>query len=222
MKIARISIPAKGYEIPAIEISPEAARGSVAVIHGYGGNKEEMLGLAWRIAEAGFRAVSIDLAGHGEHPLPFSVGITGDVGAAIAFCAKRGPAAAVGHSLGGRLALLSGADCAIGISPALARQSGEQTKNIIMSFRGHRVRTEKPDLLFDILGELPPWNLQMPARAAVFGSRDVPEIITECRAAKEKGADVVELDQSMHGDIFNQEKCLEAVTDTLKDRVSKL
>ena len=222
MTIERIVIPSKGHMIPAVELTPESPRGSVVVIHGYGGNKEEMLGLAWRIAEAGFRAVSIDLGGHGEHPLPFGAGITDDVDAALVFCAGKGPVAAVGHSLGGRLALLSGADGAIGISPALARQTGEQTKNIILTFRGHRVRTPKADLLFDILGDLPAWDASAdPERAAVFGSRDVPEIIAECRSAKEKGADVVELEQSMHGDIFNQETCFEAVTARLGEWFAK-
>ena len=81
------------------------------------------------------------------------------------------------------------------------------------------MRTPKTDLLFDILEELSGWDPSAePKRAAVFGSRDVPEIIAECRKAKEKGADVVELEMSMHGDIFNQESCFEAVTARLRER----
>ena len=222
MQIERIQIHGEGLDGPAIMVTPENFRASAAVIHGYGGNKEEMLGLAWRIAEAGFRAVSIDLRGHGEHPLPLDGDIMTDVEAALTFLRSFGPVAAVGHSLGGRLALLSSADFAIGISPALARQTGEQTKNIILTFRGHRVRTPKADLLFDILHDLPAWDHAAASKGAVvFGSRDVPEIIAECRSAKEKGADITELEMSMHGDIFNQESCFEAVTGRLRERFGK-
>lgn len=38
-------------------IEPAAPKGAAVVIHGYGGCKEEQLGMAWRIAEKGLAYV---------------------------------------------------------------------------------------------------------------------------------------------------------------------
>lgn len=213
----RIRIHAGGFDVPAIIVSPENFRASVAVIHGYGGNKEEMLGLAWRIAEAGFRAVSIDLRGHGEHLLRFDGEIMKDVEAVIAFLRTHGPVAVVGHSLGGRLALHSSADFAIGISPAIRRSFSEQTRKHIRSMRAHRVREVSDHILFDVLERLPEWNASDRA-ALVVGERDVPEIADGCAELGKKGADLTVIPRALHADIFNQEECFAAVVKHLGER----
>jgi pimeloyl-ACP methyl ester carboxylesterase len=215
MYVERLLIPGKGCDVPAAVITPDCPRGSAVVIPGYGGNKEEMLGLAWRIAESGLTACAIDIRGHGEHALPLDGAAADDVEAAVGFCRGHGAVAAVGHSLGGRLALLSSADFAIGISPALRKRFSEQTRTRIRSMRGHRVRELNPDVLFDMLRILPEWDARRKT-GIIIGSRDIPEIIAECAALEKKGAGIVTIDQALHGDIFNQEECFNAVAELLK------
>lgn len=210
-------IPGDGFDVPAIILSPENLRTSVAVIHGYGGNKEEMLGLAWRIAEAGYRAVSFDLRGHGEHTLRLDGEIMKDVEAALAFMRSGGPVAAVGHSLGGRLALHSSADFAIGISPAIRRSFSEQTRKHIRSMRSHRVREVSEHILFDALEAMPEWTVSDKG-ALIVGERDVPEIVAGCAELGKSGADLTVIPRALHADIFNQEECFAAVVKRLGER----
>lgn len=217
MQIERIQIHGEGLDVPAIAVTPENFRASVAVVHGYGGNKEEMLGLAWRIAEAGFRAVSIDLRGHGEHPFRLDGEIMHDVEAAIAFLRQEGPAAAVGHSLGGRLALHSTADFAIGISPAIRKSFSEQTRKHIRAMRSHRVREISDHILFDVLESLPEWSV-CDKGTLIAGERDVPEIVTGCAELAKNGADLTVIPCALHADIFNQEECFAAVVKRLEER----
>jgi alpha-beta hydrolase superfamily lysophospholipase len=62
---------------------PSNSKGAVVEVHGYGGFKEETLGLAWRIAEKGFTTGVIDLRGHGEHLLDLDKNILSDLETAI-------------------------------------------------------------------------------------------------------------------------------------------
>ncbi len=119
MAIIRESIQGNGFVVPGVQFIPSNAKNAVVIAHGYGGCKEEPLGLAWRVAESGLAVCSIDLRGHGEHALPMDEHIQDDIEAAIEHCRSYGKVTAIGHSLGGRLALISSADHAIGISPAL-------------------------------------------------------------------------------------------------------
>ncbi|MGH7372459.1 MAG: alpha/beta hydrolase, partial [Candidatus Methylomirabilales bacterium] len=61
---------ADNHAVPAYLFLPEAPRGGAAVVHGYGGCKEQMLGISARLAEEGWAALALDLRGHGEHPAP--------------------------------------------------------------------------------------------------------------------------------------------------------
>ena len=90
--------------------------GAAVVVHGYGGCKEEQLGLAFRVAESGLVTYSIDLRGHGQHPLKLDYNVQDDVELAIQHARRYGKVVAIGHSLGGRLSLMSSADFSIQIS----------------------------------------------------------------------------------------------------------
>jgi dienelactone hydrolase len=59
---------ADNHAIPAYLFLPESPRGGAAVVHGYGGCKEQMLGISARLAEEGWASLAIDIRGHGEHP----------------------------------------------------------------------------------------------------------------------------------------------------------
>ncbi|MCE5322805.1 alpha/beta fold hydrolase [bacterium] len=213
MKIERMRIPAGGYYIPAIFIIPKDPSASVVLAHGYGGCKEEVLGIAWRIAEAGLRVCSIDLSGHGENPSDFGVGILDDMEAAIAYCRSFGKVAAVGHSLGGRLALISSADYAIGISPAAADCFRDQTYKVLKATRSYRVCNGSMSVLRSVLKDIPTWKPDNAGNTLVlFGSRDLPEISAFCRVLN---SPKIEIENALHSDIFTLETTFRAVAEQL-------
>lgn len=62
--IAREMLAQRGVQLPAWG----QLRGTVILLHGYRGRKEDFLPVAERLCAVGFRCVLIDLPGHGEHP----------------------------------------------------------------------------------------------------------------------------------------------------------
>jgi alpha-beta hydrolase superfamily lysophospholipase len=108
-----------GLHIPAVAFIPERPLAFGVVVHGYGGCKEEQFGLAWRLAECSVHAICIDLRGHGENEGRLDERVLEDVEETVDRFKQFGKVIAIGHSLGGRLCLLSHADCKIGVSPAL-------------------------------------------------------------------------------------------------------
>ena len=75
MNIKREIIQADGFSIPCVIVTPPISRGAALIVHGYGGCKEEQLGLAWRVAETGVTACAMDHRGHGERELPLDEGV---------------------------------------------------------------------------------------------------------------------------------------------------
>ena len=219
MKIERKSIDGGEYRLPAILIRPARPKGAAVIVHGYGGNKEEQLGLAFVAAESGLSACAIDLRGHGEHPLPLDAGIVDDVAAAIAFSRQFGKVTAIGHSLGGRLALQSDADNTIGISPSLAKTYGEQTQEILRAVRTYRVRPQDLSALLAVQAALPVWD---PVKAAgtaaiLYAERDAPEIVADCKTMAASGAKAECIRGTLHSDIFNHERTFAAVGELVRE-----
>jgi len=213
MNIERKIIQANGFSIPCVILRPPVSYGAAVLIHGYGGCKEEQLGLAWRVAEVGITTCAIDHRGHGEHKLPLDENVPQDVEVAIAYCRGFGKIAAIGHSSGGRLSLTSSADFAIGISPALKTTYSPQTERIITDLRSYRVRESFSGVNFEVLKKLPAWQPVDDERALIlFGSRDVPEIASACKELKAKGSHVIEIDRALHNDIFLLEETFAQVT----------
>jgi dienelactone hydrolase len=205
MELERLSIGSEDGDIPAVMLTPPAPRGAAVVIHGYGGNKEEVLGLASRVAAAGLVTCALDLRGHGENTRPLDPGVARDVEAGLSALRRFGKVAAVGHSLGGRLALLSSADFAFALSPALARDYGATTRRMLEDLRSYRVRESEPGTVFEVLRALPEWLPSARPAAIVFGSRDVPEIVAAGRAWGSRGVAVTVLPAALHPDIIQLE-----------------
>lgn len=201
MEIQRKFIQGSGYKIPSVFLTEYSPAGAVVLVHGYGGSKEEQLGLAWRVAEMGFAVFAIDLHGHGEHPLLLTEGIVDDVEAAIKLGRAFGKVAVIGHSLGGRLALLSSADLAIALSPAFSKTYSTQTHEG-MKKRSYRVRESSPETVFEICEMLPGWELGVRPTSLIYGSRDIPEIVRSCEEQKRKGVPVVCIENAQHSDIY--------------------
>ena len=221
MNIEGIKIEGDGYEIPAVLISPGKASSAAVIAHGYGGCKEEQLGLAFRIAEKGIAACAIDLRGHGEHPLPLNEKVLDDLSAAIRYCRSFGKVAAVGHSLGGRLALLSDADFVIGISPpAMVSVFGAPTRMILKEMRSYRVR-EEIDVL-EVFKRLPVYKASNDKNILfIYGERDVPEIKKTCVTLEARGENVIKVDRALHADIFLLESTFEKVCRQLSEWLAK-
>jgi alpha-beta hydrolase superfamily lysophospholipase len=211
MEIKRQFIPGNGFHVPCVLITPPAPAGAAVIVHGYGGSKEEQLGLAWRVAETGLAVCAIDLRGHGEHMLPLDLDVLADVEAAIRHCRNYGKVTIIGHSTGGRLALLSSADAVIALSPAICPTYGPPIHRIIESWC-YKVREPSKASVFGVLEKLPVWQ---PANgrptAIIHGSRDMPEIRQGCIDLKARGVRVTEIQNALHNDIFLLEPTIEAV-----------
>src|SRR6266498_1517421 len=74
-----------GHAIPALLFTPASPRGGAVVCHGYGGSKEQMLGIAVAVAEKGTAALAIDLCGHGENMAPIGPAMRDELEAAVSF-----------------------------------------------------------------------------------------------------------------------------------------
>ncbi len=147
---------ADGQQLPGFLFQPEDVIGGVVVVHGHGGSKENTLGLAARLAEAGMAVLAPDLRGHGEHPGQLDEGVLGDVEAAISFARRYGLVAAIGKSLGGRLALMSTADVIVAISPAIPQRVSPGGQTMFAQFPSPRVREPYPGYVLDLLKRLGP------------------------------------------------------------------
>jgi dienelactone hydrolase len=212
INVERLKIKADGFDLPAVIFSSPGSSCAAVIVHGYGGCKEEVLGLAWRIAERGITACAIDLRGHGEHPLPLSESVALDLSAAIRHCRSYGKVIVIGHSLGGRLALTSDADFVIGISPALNLTFSPQTSKLLKELRGYRVRETTDGAIFDVFRKLPAYKPS--GRDSVFivyGERDVPEIKEACSALASRGEKAAIIDRALHADIFLLEPTFKSI-----------
>jgi pimeloyl-ACP methyl ester carboxylesterase len=172
------------YRVPAILLEPSVPHGGAAISHGYGGMKEEMLGLALAFALQGWSTVVIDLRGHGAHPAVVDSGLLGDLNGAIDFVRRFGTTLAIGHSLAGRLALASDADRAIGFSPSIIRGISPSGRVMMTTFASPRVREDHPGYLLEILAAMPPIPDDGKPRFVVHSERDVPGIMAGLDALK--------------------------------------
>jgi len=213
MEIQRVEIKAHNADVPGISVMPRSPIGAAVIAHGYGGCKEEQLGLAMRVAESGLAVVAIDLRGHGQNPRPLDVNVLDDLEAGIDHYRRYGRVVAIGHSLGGRLALISSSDFAIGLSPPLDPRYCTRTQALLQKLRSYRVRPADAGTVFDLLQHLPPVQEGGRERTLViYGSRDVPEIVEAGDALRSCGRNAVRLEQAIHGDTYLLEETFTAIS----------
>ncbi len=218
MEIIREFIDGDGFQVPCVTVKPLNPRGAVVVVHGYGGTKEATLGLAWRIAEKGFTTGCIDLRGHGQHSSDFSSDCLSDVESTISYFKDYGKVTAIGHSFGGRLALESSADYAIGISPALGQNFSNNTQNNVKTSRDYLVHKSNNTNLFSILNSYNQFSGFDPDKTLlIYGTRDLPEIMSECEGLKSEKLGVIPIDEALHSDIFLLEPTYKVITEKLQE-----
>lgn len=112
-RIARGELAKRGVSLP----DWGAQEGTVILLHGHGGRKEDHLPICERFCAAGFRCIVLDLPGQGEHPAlygtfglreaPLVEKILEDASARFAF--RPSPAFLFGVSQGGSIALQTAA-----------------------------------------------------------------------------------------------------------------
>jgi len=185
MEFARLTQvqSADGHQVPAYLFLPTAPAAGVAVAHGYGGGKEQMLGLAARLAERDLAACVFDIRGHGEHPAPLGPAMLEDLEATLAFLRRFGRVAAVGHSLGGRLALASSADVVVAISPALPQRPSEEGRAMLTHFGSTAVRAQARDEILGLLRTMPPPPTIPRPTLLLHAAGDIPSLIEGVQAA---------------------------------------
>jgi hypothetical protein len=183
---------------PCPDQTPRPA-GAVVIFPSYGGCKGEQLGPAWRVAETGLAACAIDL------------NAPDDVEAAIRHCRSFGKVTVIGHSMGGRLALLSSADAVIALSPAICPTYVPPIHRIIENWC-YKVREPSKAYVFELLEKLPVWRPSGDRPTAIIhGSRDMPEIRDGCIKLKSLGVNATEIENALRSDIFLLEPTIEAV-----------
>lgn len=218
MDIKRENIKGSGFDVPSIVLTPDQFKGAAIIISGYGGSKEEELGLAYRVAEIGLKTFAIDFRGHGENTLVFDKNVVMDLKVSIEYCKRFGKVVAIGHSLGGRIALTSNADYAIGISPALNTVFSDATMKVLTNARNYRVNLESEDSIKKVMKEVSVFDFEDDfKRAIIYGARDISEIVSVCRnyRVKAKNALISEVDNALHNDICTLEVTFDNVVDIL-------
>jgi dienelactone hydrolase len=166
-----------GHPIPGFLLRQEATRGGALLIHPYGGSKEHMLGLAVGLAEAGWAALAIDTCGHGENNAEIGTSMLEEVETAVAYLRRFGRTAALGLSLGGRLALMSSAEFMVAISPAVIAEMSPQGKWMFENFPSPGVREPYPGYVIKLLDELGPVKGHSRPCLILYAERDIPAIL---------------------------------------------
>lgn len=188
------------------------------VIHGYGGSKEEMLGLAVGLAaRLPLKLLLFDLPGHGsaaEEPLTLAAAREKVAAAAAAL---ENPTFFVGHSLGARVGLLSGLELAVCISmPGAARFEGSRA-DLLRTLRVRQVNEAAPiSGLVDVFAN----GAEPAAKTLLLCAGSELESVTELAAAwDEQGIPCIEVEGSGHNDIVGAQDTWEVTATWLKDNL---
>ena len=166
-----------GHAIPGFLFTPASPRGGVVVCPGYGGSKEQMLGIATAIAERGAAALVIDLCGHGENRAPIGPSMRDEMEAAVASLRRFGRTAVIGHSLGGRMALMSSADVMVALSPSVMVQMSPQGKWMFENLPSPGVREPYSGYVLELLDKLGPVPSHNRPCLLLYSERDIQALL---------------------------------------------
>lgn len=175
-RVTELTAP-DGHVIPGFLFSPASPRGGAVVCHGYGGSKDQMLGIAAAVAERGMAALAIDLCGHGENLAPIGPAMRDEVEAAVAFVRRFGKTAVIGHSLGGRLALMSSADVMVAMSPSVMMQMSPQGKWMFENLPSPGVREPYTGYVLELLEKLGPVPSHGRPCLLLYAERDIQTLL---------------------------------------------
>ena len=156
MEVSRIFFEGDdSYRIPAFRIDTSSER-AFLVIHGYSSSKSAWLGFGFDVAEKGSDVFVIDLRGHGENEMELDEDVMDDVAVAVEMLKENySEVLALGHSLGGLLALNSTADFVYAVSPPLSPRILPEPR-FMLRLKSCTVREKDPEVLFRILEKYNP------------------------------------------------------------------
>jgi dienelactone hydrolase len=196
----------QGHSLPALLLTPDSPRGAALVLHPYGGAKEHMLGLAEAIAERGVAALAIDNCGHGENKTPIGPGMRDEMEAGVNYLRRFGRVAATGISLGGRLALMSSADCMVAISPAVVQEMSPQGKWMFENFPSPAVREPYSGYVLELLEQLGPVQPHDKPCLLLYAERDIPAILDGSKGLKAQmgGAELRHVTTDLRPDVQHE------------------
>ncbi|MGZ8851542.1 MAG: alpha/beta hydrolase [Thermoanaerobaculia bacterium] len=167
-----------GHNIPAFLFAPPSPRGGAVIVHGYGASKEQMLAVATSVAEKGTAALVIDLCGHGENTAPIGPVMSDEIEAALGYVRKHfGRTAMIGHSLGGRLALMSSADVIVAMSPSVMIQMSPQGKWMFENLPSPGVREPYSGYVLELLEKLGPVPAHDRPCLLLYSERDIQALL---------------------------------------------
>jgi pimeloyl-ACP methyl ester carboxylesterase len=106
----RITLPSPSGRLATLATGPEQPNGTVLLLPGYTGSKEDFAPILDPLSELGYRALAVDLPGQYESPgpddeaayAPLALGAT--IAVVLADLAASGPVVLLGHSFGGLVA----------------------------------------------------------------------------------------------------------------------
>lgn len=188
------------------------------VIHGYGGNKEEILGLAINLAEKlPLKLVVFDLPGHGENNLLFNLKNSKQAVEAVASLLSQ-PQFFIGHSVGARLGLLLSLPFAVCLSlPGKAEFKGSN-KELLRTLRYKRVQEARP---FSGLEEILKTNFFLPLQTLLLLAKtdlkSVKDLAKICH--QQQKLKMVTINNCQHLDIVSQPATLKEITVWLKTQL---
>lgn len=181
-----------GKEVPSFKLGSNSNE-AFLLIHGYSSSKGEFVELAYDLAEKGYDCFCIDLRGHGENENPLDEHVLNDVeGAVKELKESYKKVYAIGHSLGGLLALKSSADFAFAISPPLMKRVADVAKFMLL-LNSCKVREAERGVLFKILEKLNPPERKKDA-VIFYGKNESEPFINALKEwAKGREVEVVEV-----------------------------
>ncbi|MFH1146324.1 MAG: alpha/beta hydrolase [Pseudomonadota bacterium] len=207
-----------------IKIDPlKPASGRFLVLHGYGGCKEEMLALSVHMAAGGFPILCPDLPGHGESgTLLFD---HGEVKTCISYWQERmgyGFMGALGHSIGGRLALSLGCALAVAISAPFSATFGEGKKEMVRILRPRRVKEYRPfSGLLDIMGTLGEDLPDIPGRKLLLvGENDIAAAKLAFEMVQSDSCEIKKISGANHYDILTSGTAIDCITSWLSNHTA--
>jgi fermentation-respiration switch protein FrsA (DUF1100 family) len=166
-----------GHAIPGFLFAPASPRGGAVVCHGYGASKEQMLGIVTAVAERGIAVLAVDLCGHGENTAPIGPAMRDEMESAIAFVRRFGRTAVIGHSLGGRLALMSSADVMVALSPSVMMQMSPQGKWMFENLPSPGLREPYSGYVLELLDKLGPVPSHGRPCLLLYSERDIQALL---------------------------------------------
>ena len=187
------------------------------VIHGYGGNKEEILGLAIHLAtNLDSKICVFDLPGHGhqENQLNLKNAL-----ASLSDALKTldNPSFAVGHSLGARLALMRELSVVTAISPPLDVHFEGNRKDLLRVMRTRRVKEESP---FSGSDEIISQDCKLAEKTLLLkADQELATVNSFCEKWQDRNIDCHKIKNTSHLDIISAPLTIELTCNWLRENL---